>query len=1040
MAQLKLGAAGVTANEIDISGPVAQQPVGVPAGIVGTAKAGPAFVPINVGLLSDFESKFGSVDSKHFGPLAVLEWLRNARSVTYLRVLGIGDGLERQDANGSYPGSVTNAGFVVGENLPSGVVGKLDANPFANSHGQPGRTYFLGCFMSESVGSTFLSDAGLQTAGSAVAAPVLRGVIMAASGVLLTLSSSLSGQTSSAPASTQIGSTNVSLKGATFGSVTLAQNSIQKQEFVLLLNGHKGTDQNYPNVLTASFDPTSNNYFANVLNRDPYKLQEEGHYLYANWDIHTALATITGSGVISGSHGSGAVAKTPGNIEGLETSAFIVTSSLARNVGSTTVPNFESFQDRFRYAKSPWVVSQKFGGKPQNLFKLHALDAGQDISSLYKISIENITPSADPANKYGSFTIKIRRFDDRDQQLSLIANNESFTVDLNPTSNRYIAKVIGDVNAYYDFDRDIEEQKLVVEGSYPNKSYYVRVEVHPDVENGFVDPTALPMGFRGIAHLMTSGSAVMPALPNNVDDVSWRAGGSTDLNVLRKLTTPPLPFRSKVTDGVVNSNTETANNKYYWGTQFEHVEVANKPNASILKNESLKSFAKYFPDFANSTVVMPVIVGDNAGAADTSTNGVVDSDRFCRNLFSLENILVFTGSGENALADTLKWDDAVYVRSGIISDTNTGTRAFQTRDLRESTNRTYAKFTFFLQGGFNGVNIFNEDEFNMTNTAVSDDMVYGNSRGLNDGPNVKVYQKAVDIMKNTTNLDIQLFAIPGIRHPIVTDYATVATEERFDALYIMDIEQFKEEGTETENEVRAADDITSVTNTIVSFRNRSVDSSFAAAYFPDILYGAPDSNNVFVPPSVLVMGALALNDAVGHPWFAPAGFTRGALPTAALEARTKLKEEDLDSLYDERINPLIAFPGAPKSTTNPASGVVVWGQKTLQLAASALDRVNVRRLLIEIRRQVREIAQSIIFEPNREATLARFSAAVTPRLQRIQALAGLERFRVIIDSSTTTQADVENNTVRGKIFVQPTKSIEFVSLDFVVANNLQQVQ
>jgi phage tail sheath protein FI len=120
--------------------------------------------------------------------------------------------------------------------------------------------------------------------------------------------------------------------------------------------------------------------------------------------------------------------------------------------------------------------------------------------------------------------------------------------------------------------------------------------------------------------------------------------------------------------------------------------------------------------------------------------------------------------------------------------------------------------------------------------------------------------------------------------------------------------------------------------------------------------------------------------------------------------------------------------------------LVVWGQKTLQLAASALDRVNVRRLLIEIRRQVRDIAQTIIFEPNREATLARFSAAVTPRLQRIQALAGLERFKVIIDSSTTTQTDVENNTVRGKIYVQPTKSIEFVSLDFVVANNLQQVQ
>jgi phage tail sheath protein FI len=148
----------------------------------------------------------------------------------------------------------------------------------------------------------------------------------------------------------------------------------------------------------------------------------------------------------------------------------------------------------------------------------------------------------------------------------------------------------------------------------------------------------------------------------------------------------------------------------------------------------------------------------------------------------------------------------------------------------------------------------------------------------------------------------------------------------------------------------------------------------------------------------------------------------------------------MDSLYNVSINPIVAFPGAVTSGTNPRGGIVVWGQKTLQVAASALDRVNVRRLLIDIRRQVRDIAQTILFEPNREATLARFSAAVTPRLQRIQALSGLERFKVVIDSSTTTQDDIQNNTIRGKIFVQPTKSIEFVSLDFVVANNLTQVQ
>ena len=1033
MAQLKLGAAGVTANEIDISGPVAVQPVGVPAGVIGTAKQGPAFVPVTVGLLSDFEAKFGAVDSKYFGPIAVLEWLRNAQAVTYLRVLGVGDGLERQSATGVYPGSVTNAGFIVGEQQPSGTVGKLDANPYANTNGQPGRTYFLACLMSESVGSTFLSDAGLQISGQNTATPIIRGVIMAASGVLLSLSSSLAGAVSSAPASTQIGNVANSPKGATVGSVVLTENSISKQDFVLLLNGHKGLDANYPNVITASFDPASNNYFANVLNKDPFRLQETGHYLYANWDVNTAQAAVTGSGVVSSSYGAGGT----GGKAGTEPSAFLLTSSLAYNVGSTTVPNFENFEDRFRSAKSPWIVSQKFGGKPANLFKLHALDAGQDISTLYKISIENITPSIDPMNRYGSFTIKVRKWSDRDSTQQLISTGESFVCDLNPTSGRYIAKVIGDVNAYFDFDRAVEEQKIVVEGAYPSKSNYIRVEVHPDVENGFVDPTALPMGIRGAAHLVTSGSAVFSQLPNVADDLPAQSGASLDINILRKSVTPPVPFRRKVTDGTVDSAVETANTKYYWGVQFEQVENITKPNASVLANKGVEAFAKYFPDFA--TVQKPAFVGDNAGAADTAANGIIDSDRFCNNLFSLEHIQVVTGS--TTRADVLKWDDAVYVRNGVISsDESNKTRAFGTQDLADTANRQFAKYTFFLQGGFNGVNIFDKDEANLTNNAVSSDMVFGNGRLLNDGPNVKAYTKAVDIMKNTTNIDVQLLAIPGLRHPIVTDYATVSTEERFDALYLMDIEQYTEDGTDAEFEVRKDTQITSVSNTLNSFKDRNLDSSFAAAYFPDVLYSAPDGNNVFVPPSVLVLGALSLNDAVGHPWFAPAGFTRGALPQAALEARVRLKDEDLDALYDERINPLIAFVGAPKSGLNPASGLVVWGQKTLQLAASALDRVNVRRLLIEIRRQVREIAQTILFEQNREATLARFSAAVTPRLQRIQALAGLERFRVIIDSSTTTQNDIENNTVRGKIFVQPTKSIEFVSLDFVVANNLNQVQ
>jgi phage tail sheath protein FI len=140
----------------------------------------------------------------------------------------------------------------------------------------------------------------------------------------------------------------------------------------------------------------------------------------------------------------------------------------------------------------------------------------------------------------------------------------------------------------------------------------------------------------------------------------------------------------------------------------------------------------------------------------------------------------------------------------------------------------------------------------------------------------------------------------------------------------------------------------------------------------------------------------------------------------------KLNRNNLDTLYSANINPI---------TTVPASiSPIVFGQKTLLARASALDRVNVRRLLIEIRRRVRQVSNSILFEPNREETLARFSGLVNPILEQIQSQQGIDRFKVRIDTSTTTQADVENNTIRGKIFVQPTRSIEFVSLDFVVTN------
>ena len=1016
MTQVKFGSAGVSAREIDLSGPVSIEPVGVPAGIIGTSLKGPAFVPVTVGIIDDFYAKFGKTDGQKFGPLAVTEWLRNAQAVTYLRVLGVGTGLKR-NASGNNPGNVTSAGFVVGEQQPNADTGFLTSNSYANFGGPLGRLYFLGAFMSESAGSTVFSDAGLQgvgsvTPGATSALPIVRGVLMAPSGVILRLSSAFTGSSNAAPGSSTV-AVDSTANGLILGTVTLTQNSVTKQDFVLLLNGHKGLDTRYPNVYTASFDPTSPNYFPNVFNTDPSKFQQAGHYLYANWDIHPAMAVVTGTTLVRSQSGAGSAAGA-----GAEASAFLVTGSNARNVGSTNTPNYENFEDRFRHAVSPWVISQKFGGTPANLFRFHMLDDGAGTANKVKISIENLAPSADAVDKYGSFDVLIRDWNDTDTTVRAL---EAFRgVNLNPSSDRYLAKVVGDLNVHFDFDRAEIAQKIIVDGNYPNKSNYVRVEVDSSVDSAETDPVSLPVGFRGPAHLITSGTAPL---------TDYTSGELSAAGLIRRAVQPPVPFRRTVADGT--GTRALVNTSYYWGVQFEQIQSPTLPNATPIKNTSVASYTKYFPDFM--TTNENVLVGpETLGLADSAALGIVDVDRFCNNQFSLEKLQVVTSS--TTLADPQKWSSAVYVRNGSIgtSDANK-TRALTVSDFTQ-TNKKFLKFTFFMNGGFDGTNLIDTEESALSNTAVKADMD-DSSRGQTLGPTVKAYLKALDVIKNKTDVDIQLLAVPGLRHPIITNYAIDAVENRFDALYLMDIEEYDT----TNTSITGSSQVPSVTNTVSAFVNRALNTSFGAAYYPDEIMTDPTTKtNVIVPPSVVVLGAFAFNDAVGHPWMAPAGFTRGALITT-LESRVKLSKDNMDALADSNINPLVAFANSNPPTLQAQGGVVVWGQKTIQSFASALDRVNVRRLLIDIRRNVREVSNTIIFEPNREATLQKFSDAVEPILSKVKKQHGVDRYKVIIDTTTTTQADVLNNTVRGKIFIQPTKTIEFVSLDFVVTNPGQTV-
>ena len=992
MAELTFRSPGVSAREIDLTGPTNVTPTGVPAGIIGTANQGPAFVPVTLGSQQDFVTKFGETDGEKFGPLAVIEWLSNAQSVTYMRVLGAGDGKKRT-TTGDNPGKVTNAGFVVGAEQVQGA-GLVSRNTKAVDSGPAGRLHFLGCFMSESAGSTIFSSAGIQRSGENLAHPILRGVLLAASGVVPMLSASFAAS-STKPSST-VAATAAGPQGAITGSVDLTG---AQQDFVLLLNGHVDTAQ-YPNLITASFDVDAPNYFGNVLNTDPLRVEDAGHLLYTRYDIHPAFATVTGSGIIAAS------TLTPGDKEPV---AFLLTSSLARNAGSTTIPNFENFEDRFRTPETPYVISQKFGGNPVNLFKVYALSDGAFANTKFKISIRNIAKSNSLTDKYGTFDLLVREYGDTDDNPAVL---EQFTnLSLNPSSDRYIAKIIGDQHVYWDFDKNGDSQRLVFDGNFPNLSNLIRVEMTTTVDDAEVDSTSLPVGFRGPRHLVTSGSSIMVTPPT--------AGGGFNTNQhlsYRRLVEPPVPFRESVKTGVTPK--DDVNTSFYWGVQFVRKTKLAEPNLSLVADKTIDGFAKYFPRF--HTTNQNPSVGDNAGTAD-SAGTVYDSDRFNNNVFTLENVKVRTGS--NGIADPKEWVSASYVRQGGISaDAAAKTRALSVAtDFGDATVKTYAKFSFFVQGGFDGVNIFDSNKAKLLNTAIVREMTDA-AQGQNDGPTVSAYTKALDIMQETSEVDIKLLAVPGIRHSIVTDKGISVVENRFDALFIMDVEERDALNTVVTSSVQNVN----VANTAATFTSRALDSSFAAAYFPDVVMQDPFTlTNVQVPPSVAVLGAMSLNDKIAHPWFAPAGFTRGALQST-LETSLNLSRNNLDVLYDTRINPITSYPGQ--------TGPVIWGQKTLLGVQSALDRVNVRRLLIEVRRQVKQLSNRVIFEPNRASTLSRFEALVRPRLQRIQELQGVERYQVRIDTTTTTQADVENNTIRGKIFLQPTRSIEFVALDFVITN------
>ena len=279
------------------------------------------------------------------------------------------------------------------------------------------------------------------------------------------------------------------------------------------------------------------------------------------------------------------------------------------------------------------------------------------------------------------------------------------------------------------------------------------------------------------------------------------------------------------------------------------------------------------------------------------------------------------------------------------------------------------------------------------------------TQGLRSDGTVDMYVTASNILANKDEYDYELLITPGLiknQHTAVADFVSNA-EERGDYFYITDLVPYNST-------------IGTPTNVAVG-----MDTNYAGAYWPWVQVVSQETGKlVWVPASTIMAGVYAFNDNVSAEWFAPAGLNRGGLG-GVIQAERKLSPTNRDNLYAGKVNPIATFPNV---------GVTAFGQKTLQQKASALDRINIRRLLIALKRYIGNVAKTLVFEQNTTITRNRFLSQVTPYLESVQQRQGLYAFRIVMDDTNNTPDVIDRNQLVGQIYLQPTRTAEFILLDF----------
>ena len=686
--------------------------------------------------------------------------------------------------------------------------------------------------------------------------------------------------------------------------------------------------------------------------------------------------------------------------------------------GSTTT-TVAGVKQASREAVAGWFIGQDLSGDPASykpaqmtkLFRLKGRGHGEWLNKNLKVSIEQIRASTSVATEYGTFSVVLREYHDTDKSKSVVERFDRCTLD--PSSPNFVAKVLGD--KYWEWNTT--ERRLVQYGEYDNRSSFVYVEMTEDVEAGASDPLLLPFGYFGPPTFapIISGSGTNAA--------SWLTGvfvsysgsvanlGSSSVYVGNQ----GHQFLSGGSGPAATYGILTAS--LYWPVDNVRLSASD----GSLSNPQRAYFG-----------FMPTRTRTGIGASRPGTS-FADWHRLLYQSFPSDPLagqnppLAATGhTGVNAWSYVFSMDD---LRSGDggVYYYESGSRRSQLSNVGSLTSYKtpltagYNQFTAPFWGGFDGFDIKKPDPVynaGMASTSTEDDSYIFHT-----------YKRAVDTVADPEFINMNVLTAPGLTQNTLTEAMIGVCEDRGDALALIDLPDVYLPAAEGYYNTKAQRIGTTPQNAATALQDRRIDSSYGATFYPWVQTRDSGTGRLlWIPPTVAMLGVFGHSEAASQIWFAPAGFNRGGLSDGAAgipitNVTERLTSDNRDTLYESRINPIASFPN---------TGIVVFGQKTLQARQSALDRINVRRLVIYLKKQISILANQVLFEQNVQATWNNFKGLIEPLLSNTQTNQGITDYRLILDETTTTPDLIDQNILYAKIMVKPARAIEYIAIDFVI--------